>query len=176
MRQFEALHNCATGLKTLAPRVPDIVVRLRDDSYVVRVDVDVLLEELELRELGRARPAATLVTQRCASHGGLNDKFAAVTGRDAIDFFEAPLDTYNLRPLPPWVKNPETYYLDTYMRQGFQLMTSSSISVITTQLKRWNGCWKFVPAGEETCEKRLATEVLASDALPCLEVTNTIYQ
>lgn len=182
VRQFEALHNCVAGLKTLAPRVPDIAVRVRDDSYVVSVDVDALLEELGVRLSGGAQPAATLLTQRCASHGGLNDKFAAVSGAAAAVFFTAPLDTYYRRSLAPWVKNPETYYLDTYMpragspqggspvQPGFQLMTSSSASVITTRLKRRHGCWKFVPAGDEACEKLLASKVLATEALPCVEL------
>ena len=171
IRQFEALQACMAGLRQHT-QPPQIAFRLRDDAYLINADIESLADEIATD--GRDEKLVLVQGLRrkgCAAWGGMNDKMAVVSGAAAPLFFTAPLDLYHRKNLASWVKNPETYYLDTYHIAGLSVKMSSGFQALTARQKQHGGCWKFIPRGVARCERYLVK--LIADAgddgysLPC---------
>ena len=56
---------------TLKLNLPEVAIRVRDDSYILSVDVNSLCEELLLESNGEAEKI--LITQSCASYSKINE-------------------------------------------------------------------------------------------------------
>lgn len=127
IRQFGALSACYESLKKI-PESPLINFRVRDDAFVMGINIDQLVSYLIPRKDFREA-----VFQKCASWDGMNDKIAVVSRAGAKSYFLSPLEQYSRVALSKWVHNPETYYMDTYMRDGFFLTSASSIQIVSSR-------------------------------------------
>lgn len=120
-RQYATLHECFQHM----PKKTDIIVRVRDDAFIHRINWDEIIHALN-------RHGPTLLTPSYAHWEGLNDKIAFLDRAAAKTYFTQPLDQYQQVP-PAWVQNPETYYYSIYDRSGLNLETTDSIQVVTSR-------------------------------------------
>jgi len=168
IRQYEALYNCKHALQHVE-KVPEFIIRLRDDIYVKSFDIDSIVKELHYNPLHSRR---TIITPTCASWFGLNDKIAIVSGEYANIYFKSPLETYQRPMIEKWVINPETYYLSTFLNQRFFIFVSSSLEVVPTTIRNLNNCTVFVPRGVAACEKQIVASI-PSRELQCASMASS---
>ena len=79
VRQFEALNSCHKSLQALM-RQPDIAIRVRDDSYVVDIDINMLLEELHIQSKNDSA-TGVLITQDAQPTAGSMTSLLQSQGR-----------------------------------------------------------------------------------------------
>ena len=130
IRQFEALASCYDSFKKI-PEPALVNVRVRDDAYILGIELDELLSYLISK-----RDVPEALFQECARWDGMNDKIALISKAGAKTYFLSPIQYYNRDALSKWIHNPETYYMDTYMRNGFSLKSTSRIQIVTSKPKK----------------------------------------
>lgn len=172
-RQYETIHSCKIRENdgVLYKNRPRYTFRIREDAFILNMDVDKMLREIDKIKLNakqmimgskirykstrRKTYVNSIITQKCAAWHGLNDKFAMVPGYSSKDLFEAPLNLFKSgilpKDIPRWGLNPEIFYKASYSIKNFTLIPTSSFTIVTCRyIDSKADC---VPRGVALCEK-----------------------
>ena len=116
-RQFRLLQYC--DLPEITNRA-SFFIRVREDTFVDRIAVEPIVDQAK---------KGYIVTTKCDSWWGINDKIAFGPSSRASIFFRTPFEYYMSFNSVVENYNPEQLYMNAYLNSGFKLNVSDDFVV-----------------------------------------------
>ena len=144
IKQFLALQMCGELMNEeidKRDKKPRFVMRIRDDTMIVNLHIRRLLRTMKANRLA-------VITQHCATWGGINDKLAFVAPAAAEMYFKAPMFFQSDPITTKQSLGAETYYDHVYGHRAKLDMVEAPVEDFASVVGRFQqhrGCWKFVP-------------------------------
>ena len=147
-RQFLTLRHCNDWPDI--DKKTDFLVRVREDVFIVKMELDTVLTVLEgAASTGRG----AVVTSKCDAWRGINDKIGFASSDRARDFFLKPYQEYLIfdnKHFGVHKLNAETFYRLIYIKHGFNL--HSTHALLATKAKTsFVGVDPMTPGRGENC-------------------------